>query len=88
MQQDRRDTSWLQSSFAEKFLGVPADNNSNVSQQSILKVGRILGCTSKIVASRLREGILARCLELVRPCLKDCALFWVPMYKMDIDMLE
>lgn len=87
MQQDRWATNWLQSSFAEKFLGVPSDN-CNMSQQSILKVSHILSCTSKSVASRLREVILAFCLVLVRLCLEDCVLFWILLYEMDFDILE
>lgn len=63
MHQDRWGTNWLQSIFAAKFLGgISADNNSNTSQQSILRVSHILGCTNRSVASRLREVILALCL--------------------------
>lgn len=64
---------WLESSFAEKGLGVLVDK-LNLSQQCVFvaMTANTLGCTRTSIASRLREVILELCSAL-RPLL-DC---WV-----------
>jgi len=50
---------WLESSVADKDLGVPVDTRLNISQQCAEKANGTLARIRKIVASRLREEILA-----------------------------
>jgi len=81
----------LESSLAEKDLGVLLDTKLNISQRFALaakKVNSILGCIRRSVANRLREVILPLYSALVRPHLECCVHFWAPQYKRDVDTLE
>ncbi|NXW24238.1 FMN protein, partial [Circaetus pectoralis] len=85
--QYRLGDEWIESSRAEKNLGILVDEKLDRSQQSELEAQEaycILGCAKRSLASRLREMILPLYSALVKPHLEYCLQLWGPQHKKDM----
>ena len=81
----------LESSPAEKHLGVLVDAKLNMSQQCTLaarKANSILSSIRRGVPSRDREVIVPLYSALVTPHLEYCVQICCPQYKKDRELLE
>jgi len=77
----------MESSPAERDLGLLVDRGLNKSQQHALAAKRT-NCIKHSITSQSRELIILLCLVLVRPHLEYCVQFWAPQVKKDVKVLE
>jgi len=91
MHQYRLGVDLLESSSAERHVGVLVDDRLTMSQQCALvakKANGVLGCIKKSVTSRSREVLLPLCSALVRPHPEYRVQFWASQFKKDEELLD
>ncbi|PKU39224.1 hypothetical protein llap_10476 [Limosa lapponica baueri] len=82
---------WLESSPAERHLGVLIDSRLNRSEQRALaaeKANHILGCIRHSVTSQSKEVIIPLYSVLVQPHLEYSVQFWTLQFKKAMKVLE
>ena len=83
--------SLLESTEAERDLGVITDSKMKMGRQREVTVGkanRTLSCIHRCISSRAKEVILPVYATLVRPQLEYCIQVWEPHFWRDVDNME
>ena len=91
MHQHMLGANFLETSSADRDLGVLEDSKLTMSQQHahVAKAANAFwAMLGRVLPSRSREVILPFCSALVRPYLEYHVQFWAPQYKRDMDILE
>ena len=81
----------MDSSPAEKDLGILVDEKMDVTQQCTLtaqQANRALGCIPSTVGRRARDGILPLCPTLLRPSRESCVQLWSPQPRTELELWE
>ncbi|GAB0175836.1 hypothetical protein GRJ2_000048800 [Grus japonensis] len=81
----------LESSPAERDLGVLIGSKLNMSEQCALAAKRtnpVLGCTKHSITRQSKEVIVLLYSALVQPHLECCVQFWAPQFKKNVKVLE
>ena len=87
----KSEEEWLESSPAERDLGVLAGSRLSRSQQCALaaeRATRILGCIKPSTTSRSKGRIIPLCSALVWPHLEYSVQFLAPQFNKDVKVLE
>ncbi|KAK4829271.1 hypothetical protein QYF61_002663 [Mycteria americana] len=82
---------WLESSPAEKDLGMLVDSRVNMSQQCAQAAKRakcILGCIKHSITSQSKDVIILLYSALVQPHLEYCVQFCAPQFTKDVKVLK
>jgi len=82
---------WLESSPAERDLGVLVGRRLHSSQQHALGAKRadhVLGCIKHSMTSQSKDVTILLYSALVWPHLEYCVQVWAPPFRKDIEVLE
>ena len=89
--QYRLEDEGIESSPAEKDLGVPVDEKLGMRHQFALtaqNANYILCCVKRSMSSSSREGIVPLCSAHVRAPWESCIQLWSLQHKKDMELLE
>jgi len=77
----------VESSPADRGLGVLVNNRLNMSQQHVL-AAKSANRTKHCISSQSEEENILLYSEMVQPRLEYCVHFWAPQFKQDVKVFE